>query len=568
MANSNTNMLRTELLSHLQQLCTDEKLSGSPAAANGAAYISRILDAFGISNHTYTFPAFLSNPVESQLLISEKTSDSDRDNHFLVKSRPRSFSMNCPDGVTGELVYDPYVADDIALCTRQDFLKQVRGKLVLGFGYDEKYAKLLEQYGALGWIQIWKTDEEEIHEDTVGTIWGIPDLESVWSTLHLPVAAINGPDGKALIRRLNNGEHLSASLKVTVDTHVEDVILPTAFIKGTTDDFILLSGHYDTWYTGAMDNGSSNAILLELTKTFHRISQKTPLTRGLCIAWWPGHSNGRYMGSTWYADHFHQELRRHCIAHINSDLTGSLYADVLAVRSTGLEGSDFHCRIAASAGLDAPAIWGKIGRGADQSFWGERIPYHIAVRYERLPENKESAAPGAGVWWWHTRYDTPDKVNPDVMIREYSYLEKLLDLFLKEPYLPVNITSYFSAIEEELDTIMRNRASDLQKLKGFLKVISTKLIHLQDTGKLTLPLLKETIGRINCLRQSYGSEHGQDLAFFWGTFPLLSAGSYQTETCPTDWKLFMETTYIRQYNRMLDTLTEIIEKLETKENQQ
>ena len=70
------------------------------------------------------------------------------------------------------------------------------------------------------------------------------------------------------------------------------------------------------------------------------------------------------------------------------------------------------------------------------------------------------------------------------------------------------------------------------------------------------------------LRQSYGSEHGHDLAFFWGTFPLLSAGSYQTETCPTDWKLFMETTYIRQYNRMLDTLAEIIEKLETTEDQQ
>ncbi len=52
---------------------------------------------------------------------------------------------------------------------------------------------------------------------------------------------------------------------------------------------------------------------------------------------------------------------------------------------------------------------GRIGRGADQSFWGAEIPYHINPRYEAAKEHKISDAPGPGVYWWHTIEDTHDK---------------------------------------------------------------------------------------------------------------------------------------------------------------
>ncbi|MGN0315798.1 MAG: M28 family peptidase [Fusicatenibacter sp.] len=547
---------KTELFHHLQKLCKGEKLSGSTDAREGVRYLCSFLQQNGIPFETYTFSAYLSNPLESHFLVFDEHSEK-ADTKREIKSRPRSFSMNCPQMVRGELLFDPFSCSSSHLMEEQEFLKSVRGKLILAFGYDEKYAKLLEQYGAAGWIQIWTSDEDEIHEDTVGTIWGTPDLESVWSTLHLPVAAISGPDGKRLIARLQNGEKLTAGLQVTVDTHVQEVILPVAEIKGTSDDFVLLSGHYDTWYEGAMDNGSSNSIMLELASEFYRMNRQTPLARSLRIAWWPGHSNGRYMGSTWYADYFHQDLSANCIAHINSDLTGSVTSDILTVRTTGLEGSAFYQELCDRLHVDPPAIFGKIGRGADQSFWGERIPYHIALRRERLPERKESAAPGSGDWWWHTRYDTIDKVDPEAMFLEYRYLYGLLRAFLMYPELPADPDFYFDLMDQELSEIEQSGTESTREIRELLAAIHIQMEALLRQNRLKKEILKETAGRIHQLRQSYGAAHAQDLAFSWGTFPLLRAGAQKRENCPKDWYLFAETTFIRQKNRCIDTLTEI-----------
>ena len=39
------------------------------------------------------------------------------------------------------------------------------------------------------------------------------------------------------------------------------------------------------------------------------------LERSVRICWWPGHSTGRFAGSTWYADEFALDLAPHCLAH-------------------------------------------------------------------------------------------------------------------------------------------------------------------------------------------------------------------------------------------------------------
>ncbi|HEX4932010.1 MAG TPA: hypothetical protein VFV33_02450, partial [Gemmatimonadaceae bacterium] len=54
----------------------------------------------------------------------------------------------------------------------------------------------------------------------------------------------------------------------------------------------------------------------------HRAS----LRRSVKIAWWPGHSTGRYAGSTWFADAFAIDLYEHCIAQVNCDSPGCRWA--------------------------------------------------------------------------------------------------------------------------------------------------------------------------------------------------------------------------------------------------
>lgn len=107
---------------------------------------------------------------------------------------------------------------------------------MLGYGYDERYAKILEQYGAAGWIQIWTSGEDVIHEDTVSPVWGTPDMDSSLFQLKMPVVAISGPKGEYLIQKLENarknGQILYADLDSQVDTGVRSVQLPIADIPG------------------------------------------------------------------------------------------------------------------------------------------------------------------------------------------------------------------------------------------------------------------------------------------------------------------------------------------------
>ena len=54
--------------------------------------------------------------------------------------------------------------------------------------------------------------------------------------------------------------------------------------------------------------------------------------RSVRIAWWPGHSTGRYAGSTWFADKFAIDLDENCVLQVNCDSPGcrwaTLYKDI------------------------------------------------------------------------------------------------------------------------------------------------------------------------------------------------------------------------------------------------
>ena len=87
---------------HLTYLSKLDKLSGSPAARQASTYILQQLKQIGLPCHEEQFEEFLSNPITSCLTLSDGT---------VISSRPRSFSANRPEGVTGELVFDPHCLD-------------------------------------------------------------------------------------------------------------------------------------------------------------------------------------------------------------------------------------------------------------------------------------------------------------------------------------------------------------------------------------------------------------------------------------------------------------------------
>ena len=144
-------------------------------------------------------------------------------------------------------------------------------------------------------------------------------------------------------------------------------LLPVVEIPGARDpdEFLLVHGHYDSWYEGIGDNATGDAALLELARVLW--SLRARLQRSVRIAWWPGHSTGRYAGSTWYADTFADELDERCIAQLDIDSPGcagaTAYEEVMWMAE-----ADALCRSSIRDALGASAERVRPLRAGDYSF--------------------------------------------------------------------------------------------------------------------------------------------------------------------------------------------------------
>lgn len=537
---------------HLEELCQYEKLSGEPDALRAVRYIQGKMQASGIDCQVLTFPAYLSNPVESSLKVDG----------VLYGSRPRSFSGSC-DRLEAELVFDwTTEGPEATELEKERFWQTVRGKIVVGYGFDERYGKLLEAHGAAGWIQVWRSGEALIHEDTAGAVWGTPDLDSRFLLLHMPVVGVTLDTGRRLVKRLQSPDGpVMAELTVQVDCGVREVALPVAEIRGESEEFLLLSCHYDTWYQGAFDNCAANGAVLEIARVLKKHEKE--LKRSVRVAWWPGHSNGRYMGSTWYCDHFFGQLRKNCVACLNSDLIGVSGVDMMGVKTTGAEGEAFLKQALAVAAPGLDLVVQAVGRGADQSFFGADIPYHISPRMEA--RKRPFATPGPGNDFWHTAEDTFDKLDFGNLKTDGQFLGLLTFAFAREQRLPLDADGYFGRwmgrleelmgrVEPEADGPARGLAQVMAALKGTRQAFSDALVRCT-TDRESGALVKHVIGTLNRLFQSSGSPYGQDTAFAYGPFHLLgeSAGVRRQES-PEELWLFAYTTFVRQRNRMVTEL--------------
>ena len=539
----------------LEYLASFDKVTGTEGGARAASYIcERLLEA-GIDCQKVSFDAYLSTPVSSTVKVLGKNIE--------IESTPRSFSGEY-ESVEGELVFDPMGQELIYISEeREAFLESLRGKIVLAYTDSEYYCKSMERYGVKALILVWPSDDP-IREDTIGTVWGTPTVDSSLALPLLPVVGVTSRGGKILTGLLEKGP-VSVRVRTRLDTGVRKVDMPMCEIRGKSEEFALLSCHYDTWYKGALDNCAANAAALELARVFKR--RQSQLKRGVRIVWWGGHSNGRYAGSTWYCDNYWRDLRRNCIAHLNADLFGGKDGEILGIKTTGMEGRDFIHRIVREVHPGVCESYNRIGRGADQSFFQADIPYHIYFRYEAAPEKRVSTAPG-GSWWWHTAEDTIDKISYDILQKETRLWCGLTEQILNAERLPFDAEGIFDGICGDL----RSAGASCEKEFSFEEIIR-EVTALRDLTKHALDTAKSeeqynavvrlAAGSLNRLRQMYGSRFSQDMAFDAGLYPRLCAvkGRKKEDMSPRFY-LFMKTDFIRQKNRMLDELPEIREKLE------
>lgn len=396
----------------LEVLCSVDRTSGTAGERRAMDYIAQRLRAEGIRVEVYEFAAYLSYPREGRIEVVAGAGLP-----RAIAAKTRAFSGTTPpEGVTAEVVYVPGGVDLFRDTETHRRLEAgaIAGKIVLSEAGSRRNMQAAQERGAVAYVHMWPSEEDALHEGIVSPVWGAPTPEVVHAFPRIPILSVTKASGEALRAALARGP-VRLRVHSRVETGWRPVVLPVAHVPGRTDEFVLFSGHVDSWHLGATDNATGNVVTMEVARILH--GARARLYRGVRCAFWPGHSTGRYAGSTWYADHFWHELAERCVLHINCDSPGVVGATVYDPITATADVAGFGTALVREL-TGQPVGWERPVRAGDQSFWGAGVP-SLFMGLSMRPPGQRWHVGGSGLgWWWHTEADTLDKVDPEVLRRD------------------------------------------------------------------------------------------------------------------------------------------------------
>lgn len=533
---------------HLEQLVKWDRTSGTEGEYAAVDYIAGVLRSYGLPVTIHEFSAYLSYPVSGAL--SAKLGGEDVE--FAAKTR--AFSAKTPaEGVTAEVVSiiggtNMFKADS---AVDQISPETVGGRIVLSESGSRGSMLAAQAAGAVGYVHMWPSGEDALHEGIVTNVWGTPTPETAGRVPTIPIITITNADGNRIREALGSGP-VTATLHSVTRTGWSKVRMPVTEIRGREDDFVLVAGHIDSWHYGATDNATGNVACLEIARVL--AAHADQLKRSARIAWWVGHSTGRYAGSTWYADQFWQELEDHCVAYINIDSPGSLgateYDVVSAVPETAALVRDSVIKM---TGQD-PEIERPL-RAGDQSFWGIGVP-SLYMLLSNRPKDQQSAVGGSGMgWWWHNEADLLDKAAADILLKDTRiYAHSLLHL-LQDEILPLDVVAQAEEIRVFASDIAAAAGQhlDLEPVLSELDVFINKAASLDGLPPETAnPIIRKATRLLTAVSFVQGSRFDHDPAIPIPPLPSLNAARRLAALDPaSDDYGFLRTRLIRSRNRVV-----------------
>ncbi len=432
-----TRVSASSLEPHARAIVEHERPSGSAGENAAIDYVVETLEAAGIPVEVHAFEVYVSDPVSASVsvpggpsfpAIAPSFSASVRSLRApLVDLGPLADLPSLEVGTGERIVLEGEEMDGFSARDRPD----VSGAIALVDGQPRNLAVVaLERLGAAG--AIFANPEERVNDLIVTSTWGAPSLLNHHRLPDLPVAHI----ARGAAEELRARRPPEVALSTETDTGWKELRLAVARIPGPEPEspYVLFGGHIDGWHHAATDEGASNAAMLDLALAFH--AERARLRRGLVVAWWPGHSNARYGGSTWFADHFFEELRTRAVAYVNVDGIGQTGARAFAAATTASLAE--LARFAMRRGEGAAVQPTRPGRNSDQSFNGVGLPL-LQLYRNRTEED-------GGYWWWHTPEDTFDKIDFDILERDAHLYALALSGLVGSEALPVDLVAQVEAM--------------------------------------------------------------------------------------------------------------------------
>jgi N-acetylated-alpha-linked acidic dipeptidase len=562
----------------LDRFVTLVRESGTADERTAADFLVGRLRALGIPVTVHEPELYISNPVRAELTVSGATGTR------VVYARPPAMARSTgDDAVFAEIVYVPskYAGGTASLFDLPEAARgggaddPVRGKVVLTEGFSMPAAVgAFERRGAIG--EIFIHPGQNVHEGICTSIWGAPTAESIGRKPTVPVCCINHPDGEQLIADLQRGP-MRASLKTWLDEGWKRCPLPVVEITGIDDpdEFLLVHGHYDSWYEGIGDNATGDAALLELARVLWGLRGR--LKRSVRIAWWPGHSTGRYAGSTWYADTFADEIDERCIAQLDIDSPGcagaTAYEEVMWMAE-----ADALCRTSIQDALGLPSERVRPLRAGDYSF-NQIGPTGLYMLLSNIPieERKRRGYYAVGGCGGNIAWHTPDDLMPvadlEVLRRDLCVYLTTIVRILNAPLHPFDyraaideikaaVTSYHEAAGGEVD--FAPLLADLTALGtacvGWRARAEASVANGPDERRRLNAVLRRVSRLLVPLNYAKGERFDHDPALKFGPVPRLEAAA-GLAAAPADLRPFIKVGLVRELNKVRATLRALSREL-------
>ena len=398
----------------------------------GADVIIEKLQAAGIPVDVYSPEICLSVPQSASVTAGGVS----------YRAKPPSSSLSVPQGRTGRLVMltanpkalrsynrDIKTLFGGSIASVDEVRRLVGGNIVViqGFG-NPALTSLIEEWGGIGLIAV--NPGIDIHWGTCTTVWGSPDLQDMVRKPKIPVVAVNNPDGQKLMALAKAGGEVTIRTDMLEGWFAQKIPVVTIPGRVEPERFALVHGHYDSWEVGVGDNATGDATLLELSRVLWK--HRTDLRRSVKLAWWPGHSTGRYAGSTWFTDAFAMDLDRNCVAQINCDSPGCRWATSYHDTRAFSESADVATGAIRDIVPNAEIGTLRPPQAGDYSFNNIGLPSFFmlsstmpeALRHEK--NYYDVSGCGANIAW-HTENDTLEIADRDILLTDMKiYLLSVL----------------------------------------------------------------------------------------------------------------------------------------------
>jgi hypothetical protein len=312
--------------------------------------------------------------------------------------------------------------------------------------------------------------------------------------------------------------------------------------------------------------------MLEMARLFSK--HRKHLGRSIRFAWWPGHEQGTYAGSTWYLDTFWDDIRDNATGYVAMDAIGRVGS--LGFESKNTEEIRAFREHVIKEVLGVQVKSTRAPKSGDQSFWKMGLPSCILERTFTAEQTRTIEVDP--VWYSHTAEDTLDKVDMEVIMPTFKVTATSILRLCNNPILPFDFAAVAGLLKNTLNALQKgsksvldltsviDQAEVLEKnvatltkgiekilgayerkgsdasLEGKVKDINTCLMGL---GRTLMPVLSSKAGR-----------YGQDpMGIKFKPLPTLQSleGLTSMDSDSEEYRA-LRTSLLRERNRVSDAL--------------